>query len=123
MELHGTTFDENVEEHWIEINGNEKIDKEIDYDEVEVDKAPAAVRDKVVQWFTNHEDSYVAGYLFVNTDNSEVEEFQIKDLHHRGEMDRDDILEFIAKFSGMYDVRLVERDEDTDKVHFQIHFD
>lgn len=113
----------NIEEHWIEINGREKINKEIDYSDIVVDKSNSEVRDKVVRWFSSHEDSFVKGYLHVNTETSEVDHFTIKDLHHKGEMNRKEIIEFLSMFSGMYDFRVVDHDPKNNKVHFQIHFD
>lgn len=114
---------DSIEEHWIEINGREKINKEIDYDEIVVDSASSQTRDKVVRWFAEHEDAYVTGYLYVDTETSEVDEFQIKNLHYEGDMTRGEIMEFISAFSGMYNLQVVERNPDSGEVHFKIHFD
>ena len=113
----------NIEEHWIEINGEEKVSEDIDYDDIVVDKSPSQVRDRVVRWFSEHEDCFVKGYLYINTETSEVDTFCIKDLHHKGEMTRKEMLEFLSVFSGMYDFRVVDHDSNGKQVHFQIHFD
>lgn len=123
MEFEDLDERDNIEEHWIEINGREKINKEIDYDEIVVDSASSQTRDKVVRWFAEHEDAYVTGYLYVDTETSEVDEFEIKNLHHKGEMTREEIMEFISAFSGMYNLQVVERNPDSGEVHFKIHFD
>jgi len=116
-------LDEDIKEHWIEINGNEKLSHDIDLTEVNVDKASARTRDKVVNWFTKHEDSYLKGYLYINTKTSEVDNFTIKDLHHKGDMTREHILNFFETFSGMHNTQIVEREHDSNKTHLRVHFD
>lgn len=112
-----------IEEHWIEINGREKLTQDIDLTEVSVDKASAQTRDRVVNWFTKHDDSYLKGYLYVDEEKSEVDRFNIKDLHHNGEMSREEILDFYETFSGLHNTQIVERERNSNQIHLRVHFD